>query len=1238
MTVRTTFNATTEPVHYGRAEPIASALRTLRWRVRVRLVAERLAMVTAGAIAVIVVAAGIDFIVHLPLTMRALALGCGVVVALAWLLRTLWPLMRFRPGLIELALRVERAPGAAQAGLPGRLASALDLAGSTPGWADPSLVDRAVSDAVGRFKGFPASRALLRGSAAQRGMLSLAVSLLPVLLAFWAIPTYSRIGTLRVLAPWLNIEWPKVTGVTSATSIAAHPIDTPITLRAQVHTTNKPVGQTRVECRWRVVLPGAPGVLTRVLMNPVRRGESAGSDVYETAISRDALAQALGASPQAVIEFQFATSDDETTTDAVALVERPRVTEATVAITPPAYASAAKESAMLAGSFPVTPDAAGRSSHAPVLAGSRVRLEMTLNKPVPVPGRETPSGSGPAGVPELTSFVTRTFGAGGLPRGATFSFDETRWILEFEPTASLAIDTTPVDGWSIPAAEPLSVALSVVADQPPTAATTEPPADESVLPTAMIPVTGEARDDVELGWTELRVKAFVKPDSAGAPPEARGEAASMGRVEGSGAASAKTKVELDLATLSLKPGDEVEIQTAAADRFEGHAPVLSAPRRLRIISEAQLTQQVLDDLAALRSASDRLAREQATLRDATAKAVASREAGKPDERRGELNELRGRQGSITERVAPARELLDRAKARIERNAMTDQSLREMLDRAGELALRAAESSREAERDLAKAAAEANAPEDSERAQIDQEQAKAAENLSNLADMLSQGQDAFAARRQVEKLLADQKELTAEASKATQQSAGKKPEQLTPQERSALERLAAQQLELARRAERAADELSKRSEAVKPRDPAQAEAMKKAAEETRREAVPQRMEEAAKQLQQNQGEQAGQEQEQAAEALEKILEELDKAQQRRDDVLERLLADLAKSIQVLVDTQKAELGSLADAAKSGSFRGLSEGMTRLYGNTLALSSSTAVREAQMVMDRLGTAGEHQSRAAGLLRAEKVDDAAAEREERSSLTRLEEALAEAKKKQQEAAAKDEARKRAELAKKYGEVLQKQAKLNEDTKPLVGAELSRRDRNVARGLATRQSEVRGEVDRLREEIAAGGASDLFDYAHKRFDGLAQRAEKPLGQGEVPAAVGRDQAEALRVLRSVASALASSSGPDSNPFRRPGQGNEDGGGKNQGGQGGNQPGQNAMVPPIAQIMLLRTMQQEAAERTRALGEAGAGADPAELMSVAELQRDLAEIGRKVVEILNQANGKPPAEPPAGNKIEVSR
>lgn len=1194
-------------------------------------------MVSAGAIVAVVLAACIDYVIHLPLTMRVLVLGLGLVSAIVWLVGKLWPLVRFRPGLVELALRVERAPGALQAGLPGRLASALDLAGSPPGWADPVLVDRAVTDAVVRFKGFPAARSLLRGHAAQRGMRSLALSLLPVLLAFWIIPTYSRIGTLRVLAPWLNVDWPKVTGVTSATQMAAHPIDTPITFRAQVHTTNKAVGGTRVECRWRVVVPGAPGPMTRVLMNPARRVETGGEDVYETAISRETLAQALGGSPQAVIEFQFATADDETTIDAIALVERPRVTEANLIITPPAYASTARESLILAGPSPVVPDAMGRSAHSPVLAGSRVRLELKLNKPVPVPGRPLLSGSGPAPMPELSAFLVQTFGAGGLPPGATFAFEETEWVLEFEPVASMTIDTTPVDGWSIPAAEALQVALSVVADQPPTVSTTEPATDESVLATAIIPITGEARDDVELGWAELRVRSLVKPDSAGAAPEPLGSATPMGRAEGAGAASIKSKVELDLALLGVKAGDEVEIQTAASDRFAGHSPVLSMPRKLRIISEAQLTQQVLDDLAALRSASDRLAREQTSLREATAKAVSRPEPRDAEERRGEINELRGRQGSITERVAPARELIERATARINRNAMTDQSLREMLDQARELAQSVAESSRQAEQDLGRAASDSDPPDTQQQARIDREQQASAENLSKLADMLSQGQDAFAARREVEKLLNDQKALAAEAAKATQESAGKNPEQLTPQERSQLERLAAQQQELARRAERAADDLTRRAEAVKPRDPAQADAMKKAAEETRREAVPQRMEEAAKQLQQNQGEQAADEQERAAEALERVLDKLDQAQQKREEVLERLLADMAKSIQVLIDAQRAELGSLAEASKAGSFRGLAEGMTRLYGNTLALSSSTAVREAQAVIDHLVTASGHQSRSAGLLRAERVDDAAAEREERSSLTRLEDALSEAKKKQEEAAAKDEARKRAELAKKYGEALQKQAKLNEDTKPLIGAELSRRDRNVARGLASRQSEVRAEVDRLREEIASGGASDLFDYAHRRYDGLAQRAERPLGQGEAPASVARDQAEALRVLRSVATALSASARPDSNPFRRPGQGNEQDGGGNPGGQGQDQPRGNAMVPPIAQIMLLRTMQQEAAERTRALAEAGGAADESELLSVAELQRELAELGQKVVEILNQAGGRPPAEPPAGNKVEVN-
>lgn len=1226
MSERDQIESAREPVNYGAAEPIAAALRRLRWRVRSRLVVERLAAVLAAAILAILLAAALDFIVRLPMAMRLAALALGVLISCGWLVGRLWPLIRFRPGLVELALRVERAPGADKAGLPGRLASALDLAGHPPEWADQSLVSRAVSDAVARFRSFKAAAALRRGSQSQRGMFALCLALIPILVLFWAFPIHARIGTLRVLSPWLAIEWPKVTGVTSATIVSAHPIDAPLTLRAIVHKTNQPVGQTRVEGRWRVKVDGVAGPLTRVLMNPVRKPGEADKtgEVYEAAISRDALALAVGVggqTRQAVIEYQFSTSDDETPNEAIALVERPQIAEARVFITPPAYAAGAKDSAILSGMFAVQADSTGRATLTPVLAGSRVKLDFRLSKPVPVPGFAPEASMGPAAEPDRDRFISDTFGAAGLPAGATLSLTEIAWKIEFNAADVVTLETRPVDGWGIPAAEAFAIAFAVQPDQPPTVAMTDPPADESVLPTALIPLTGEARDDIALAWAELRFRTLVRPESAGAPPEPKGEPTSTAHVDGVGAGSAKTKMELDLATLSVKPGDEVEIQAAAADAFEGRAPVVSAARKLRIISEAQLTQQVLDDLAALRTAADRLAREQAGLRENTAKAAgADPDPAKVAERRAELEELRARQGAIADRVTPARELLDRAKARIDRNAMTDRSLRDMLDQASQLAEKAAGSAKAAEEDISRAAADPKKPSDENKATLDREQADAADKLAQLADMLSQGQDAFAARRQVEKLLADQKALAQEAAKATQQSAGKKKEQLTAEEKSQLDRLASQQQDLARRAERATEELSQRAEAVKSRDPAQAEAMKKAAEQARKQDVARKMDEASKELRENQGEQAADSQEQAEEALKQVLDQLDKAQQKREEVLERLMADLARSIQALIDAQKAELGALADASKSGSFKGLADGMNRLYGNTIALAGSTAVREAQVVIERLNAASDNQGRAAGLLRTEKIDDAAAEREERSSLTRLEEALAEAKKKQQEAAEKDSNRKRMELAQKYAEVVQKQGKLNDDTKPLAGAELTRRDRATARGLATRQAEVRGEVDKLREELTAGGQADLFDYAHRRFDGLAQRAEKPMEAGDVPAGVARDQAEAYRILKSVAGALMASAKQGQDPFRKPGQGNEQNGGQNQPGGDQNQQ-QNSMIPPIAQIMLLRTMQQEAAERTRALGEAGVKADTEELASVAELQRDLAEIGKKVVEAMNQKN-----------------
>ena len=130
---------------------------------------------------------------------------------------------------------------------------------------------------------------------------------------------------------------------------------------------------------------------------------------------------------------------------------------------------------------------------------------------------------------------------------------------------------------------------------------------------------------------------------------------------------------------------------------------------------------------------------------------------------------------------------------------------------------------------------------------------------------------------------------------------------------------------------------------------------------------------------------------------------------------------------------------------------------------------------------------------------------------------------------------------------------------------------------------------------------------------------AGSSLSQGEAPATVGRQQQTSVDVLRAVVDALKDAQQDDE--FRQ-----ADGGGGGGGGSSGGQP--QGLLPPVAQLKLLRGMQAEAAGRTRAAAE---GQD--DLGEVSRLQSELERLGREVLEELKggpapEVNPEPPTPP----------
>ncbi|HYE03047.1 MAG TPA: hypothetical protein VD963_07410, partial [Phycisphaerales bacterium] len=671
---------------------------------------------------------------------------------------------------------------------------------------------------------------------------------------------------------------------------------------------------------------------------------------------------------------------------------------------------------------------------------------------------------------------------------------------------------------------------------------------------------------------------------------------------------------LELGGLDLKPGDEVLLSVLASDTFEHagqvHEPVRSPARKLAIISTEEFVAQAWGELEQVRQGAMRIEEDQAQALDQARRADGA----------AELAQAQQAQGVLSERAAREREAVARLEARVRENRLTDAELRGVLDEAARLLDAGGRASNQAGEALGRAAeAEDGSPQ--RRAQQEEAtraQEEAREAAGDLAELLNRGQDTWAMRRALARLLEEQRRIRDETRELGQRTAGQSAQDLQPAERQALEQLAQDQAAAAAEAREALDTMNRRQEQLQERDPAAARAAQQAARRGEQDRLPQRLEEAAEQVRQNQTSSAGAQQDRAIKTLEEMLEDMEGAAGARDEALRRLLADLMDSIRALIDDQEAQLAALAARPEPESARGLDAGMIRLNQNTLA-AADQARQEDQSgelgpVLELLGQAAEAQAGAVTSLRAQPIDLDRTRQQEELSLARLKRALEEAEKLDQDAAEREAARKTAELKKAYREALAEQVALQEQTVPLAGEEPSRRTRAQARSLAPRQESLRQTLARLREETEELSEAVVFDLAHDLLDELMAGAAAALGRGEAGPSVLRDQDSAAGVLRSLIESLERD---------RPGDEfdeNEQGGGG-----GGGQPGKPQVVPPVAQLKLLRAMQARAMELTRRADESG---DAALAGQAAALQRALAERGQSLLESL--APERPGEEPEA--------
>ncbi|MBI1369699.1 MAG: hypothetical protein GC162_13720 [Planctomycetes bacterium] len=1150
------------------------------------LILMRLAAWLNTILAALIVMGLVDFALRLPAWLRFVIVVAGLIFAVRHVMTRILRSARVNPQLTALAMRLERLyPEAA-----GRLASAVAFATQSPAELDSPVARELAASTT------ESARGLL--DAKQVNRLLDPVHLIRTTLIFMIVVGLS--AGITIAAPnsvstaigrWANpfgdAAWPNRYHVESMTTQKVAPNNAPLRVAA------------------RVTKGDHDNLRTWVVYKFTHEGENADAIPWQRALmTRQTEATMAGQylrpiEPQPTadhVTLYFEAGDDQSAPQTIQLIEPPNVHRAVVQIDPPDYASgqAALERHDLLS--PPRPSVVLEA-----LEGSRVRLQMVIDGSI----QKLPSE---ADADQLKAWAASTFP--GLI-GDDETYEAMRLVYaptwtddasyEFELSWTLRKVTQfqfhLADAFGMRYEDQRVFRFEVRPDHPPRTTITDPAADESVLATATVPLMAEATDDVAIASMKLVARHGKEADK---------ELASMTEPK----SRAQVGVTLDLTPLGLKAGEELSIVSIAQDNYlldgQRHDPVESTPRRLRLISEEELTRQLRTDLAELRQRAIRAQATQQRLIESEPSASTAQQ-----------------QKDLVERIDAMAQTNKALQDRMSMNRLKDENLnrtasdaQKMLSDAKSSAGKATEAIERAGRDAQNADPKAAEQLKDARAQQD----KTEKELAELVDLLDQGRDAYELKQKLVKLQQEQQQLADQVRKMLPQTLGKTADQLTDEQKAALNQAAEDQAKLAEQARQLTQRMRSTAAAIsrqseKPEDQANAEAMKQAADTATQQKLDEKMDKASEQAKQNQLSQSQQQQASASDTIDQMLKDLGRAEQIRQEILQRKLLELVEAIRKLREQQQAQLDRLKAAEVLAD---LDAPMLTLRRNTLAVAETARAtdRSAGPVADLLELAAKSQGGAVEALRAKSPSKPTVEQAETDALAKLDEALKLAQKLADEANKKMSEEERAKLAKEYQAALAEQKAIMEATTPLsvvAEADRDRRFRAETMNLGNRQADLRVTLKNLQTKL---GNTIVYNSVHEQIDNWAGDASTKLRRSEADARVVIDQRMIVMSLEALIEALKPSK-PDNEFADQQG----DGGG---GGGGGKQP----LIPPIAEVKLLRQRQVQIHEMTRMIDQPPAPLPDADrklmVQDLGQQQSNLAQTGERLIRAMQNRNAPP--------------
>jgi len=309
--------------------------------------------------------------------------------------------------------------------------------------------------------------------------------------------------------------------------------------------------------------------------------------------------------------------------------------------------------------------------------------------------------------------------------------------------------------------------------------------------------------------------------------------------------------------------------------------------------------------------------------------------------------------------------------------------------------------------------------------------------------------------------------------------------------------------------------------------------------------------------------------------------------------------------------------------------------RINTNTLAVASDAraAGNEATRIARFIDRAARSQGAAIRDLRSQPPGLADARDEEERALASLKEALAAAQEQAERLAEQQADEKRRALMAAYDQLLEREIDVKvetEEIRPAEGEGLGRRGLMAARRIGVDQDRISERLKEVQDEFQEITDSMVFSMTHRNLDMWSEQISENLKLGNVnDETIERE----LMMIDAIAGLLAALDDEQDNddPFEEQDDQGNAGGGQGQQGEGQPQP----LIPPIAELKALQSLQKQLLGATRRLDTAraklGENAFDGRMKELAEMQGDLHAVGEALLQQIQMMDSQ---QPPQGREL----